>query len=149
MLARVRRFSQSVPSTEPYPLPTLPSDHMSACPAWHSSHVFLPLPILVELDTCNFLQEGTQSSLPFRSRCPNHLSWPRLTTSATFSTPNRLYNLSLDILFFRLRPTPQIHLTIICSVLSSLGLFSSIWSMHCISWESKSGLSSCESRWWS
>ena len=82
----------------------------------HSSHVFLLLPLPFGPATTKFLQADTQSSLFFRSRCPNHRRRPHLTTSATRSTPKRLFKSSLDILFLRL--TPHIHLTIIRSVLS-------------------------------
>jgi len=82
----------------------------------HSSHVFLCLPLLFGPATSKLLHVDTQSSLPFRSRCPNHLSRPRLTTSATSSKPKRPFKSTLDTLFLRL--TPRIHLTIIHSVLS-------------------------------
>ena len=58
---------------------------------------------------------------PLRSRCPNHLNLPRLTTSATLSTPRRLYKSTLRFLSFS--DTPHIHLTIIRSVLSRLCRF--------------------------
>ena len=53
-----------------------------------------------------------------RSRCPNHLNLPRLTTSATQLIPRRLHKSSLCLLSFK--DTPHIHLTIIRSVLSKL-----------------------------
>ena len=45
----------------------------------------------------------TQSSTLLRSRCPNHLNLPRLTTSATQLIPRRLYKSSLlsDIKYSR------------------------------------------------
>ena len=70
-----------------------------------SPQVFLVLlPLLFGPTTSKFLQMDTQSSSAFHSRCPNHLSRPRLTTSATPSTPNRSFNSLLDILFLRLIP---------------------------------------------
>ena len=63
-------------------------------------------------------QEDTQSSTLLRSRCPNHLNLPRLTTSATQLIPRKLHKSSLHFLSFK--DTPHIHLTIIRSVLSKL-----------------------------
>jgi len=82
----------------------------------HSSHVFLCLPLLFGPATSKLLQSDTQSSLPFRLRCPNNLSRPRLTISAISSKPKRPFESLLNTLFLRL--TPHIHLAIIHSVLS-------------------------------
>ena len=68
--------------------------------------------------TTNPLQADTQSSTLLRSRCPNHLNLPRLTTSATQLIPRRLHKSSLHLLSFK--NTPHIHLTIIRSVLFKL-----------------------------
>jgi len=45
----------------------------------HSFHVFFLLPLLSGPAISKLLQVDTQSSLPFHSRCPNHLSRPYLT----------------------------------------------------------------------
>ena len=84
----------------------------------HSFQVFLLLPFRLTPSTSKFRQADTQSLSHLRSRCPNHLSLPLLTTSATASTFKRLYNSLLDILFFSV--TPHIHRTIIFSALSNL-----------------------------
>ena len=85
----------------------------------HRSHVFLLPPWPLAPSTTNLLQEDTQSSTLLRSRCPNHLNLPRLTTSATqLIIPRRLHKSSLHFLSFK--DTPHIHLTIIRSVLSKL-----------------------------
>ena len=66
-----------------------PSNFMSSFT--HSPQVFLPLPTApthLTPATTTFLQADNQSSLPLRSKCPNHLNLPRLTTSATLRTPN-------------------------------------------------------------
>ena len=112
----------------------------------HCSHTssFSCPPRPLAPSTTNPLQADTQSSTLLRSRCPNHLNPPRLTTSAT-QYPRRLHkslvsNLqtftrqvcdcavrvwrfetnksSLRLLSFK--DTPQIHLTIVRSVLSKL-----------------------------
>ena len=84
----------------------------------HCSQVFLLLPRPLAPSTTNPLQADTQSSTLLRSRCPNHLNLPRLTTSATQLIPRRLHKSSLRLLSFK--DTPHIHLTIIRSVLSKL-----------------------------
>ena len=83
----------------------------------HSPHVFLSLPLHFAPTTSKSLQVDTQSLLPLRSTCPNHLNLPCLTTSVTASTFKRLFKSLLDILLLRL--VPHIHLTIMCSVHSS------------------------------
>ena len=96
-----------------------PSTSMSL--STHSFQVFLFLPLHLAPATSTFLQPDTQSSTLLRSTCPNHLNLPRLTTSATLSTPKRLYKSTLHFLSFN--DTLHIHLTIICSVLSRLCRF--------------------------
>ena len=55
----------------------------------HSPRVFLPLPTHLTLVTTTFLQADTQSSTPpLRSKYPNHLNLPHLTTSSTLWTPS-------------------------------------------------------------
>ena len=102
-----------------------PSSFMSSLT--HCSHVFLLRPRPLVPFTTNPLQADTQSSTLLRSRCPNHLNLPRLTTSATQLIPRRLYKSSLRFLSFK--DTPHIHLTIIRSVLSRL-LRSSAFIAH-------------------
>ena len=58
----------------------------------HSLQVFLPLPAHLTPATTTFLQADTQSSPILRSTCPIHLNLPRLTTSATLSTPKDCTN---------------------------------------------------------
>src|SRR5271163_318253 len=84
----------------------------------HSIHVLRTRPLLDTPATFKLLQADTQSSSCFLSTCPNHLSLPRLTTSATATKPNRSFNFTLAILSFKV--TLHIHLTIILSVLSNL-----------------------------
>ena len=66
----------------------------------HSLQVFLPLPAHLTPATTTFLQANTQSSPFLYSTCPNHLNLPRLTTSATLSTPKWLYKSTLRFLSF-------------------------------------------------
>src|SRR6266545_7290501 len=84
----------------------------------HSGHVFLPLPLPTFPSTLIFLHAVTQFSPSIRSKCPNHLNLPLLTTSVTLSIPNRPINSSLFILSDKV--TPHILLTIILSVRSNL-----------------------------
>src|SRR5207247_503086 len=84
----------------------------------HSIHVFLPLPFLMPPTTSKFLHLLTQSSAFLRSTCPYHLSWPRLTTLSTLSIPEPCLSSSHVLMSFRV--TPDIHLTILFSVLRSL-----------------------------
>src|SRR5207245_9017834 len=84
----------------------------------HSIHVFLPLPFLLPPTTSKFLHLETQSSAFLRFTCPYHLNRPRLTTLSTLSIPNPCLSSSLVLLSFRF--TPDIHLTILFSVFSSL-----------------------------
>ena len=65
----------------------------------HCSHVFLLLPRPLAPSTTSLLQADTQSSTLLRSRCPNHLNLPRLTTSATQLIPRRLHKSSLHCTF--------------------------------------------------
>ena len=78
------------------------------------------------------LQEDTQSLLPLRSTCPNHLNLPCLTTTVTASTFKRLFKSSLDILLLRL--VPHIHLTIMRSVLFSRCISSAFTDQVNIIW---------------
>src|SRR3989441_9425780 len=84
----------------------------------HSIYVFLGLPFLTPPTTSKFLHLETQSPASLRSTCPNHLSLPRLTTLSTPTIPSPLLSSSLDLLSFR--DTPDIHLTMLFSVLSNL-----------------------------
>src|SRR6184192_4899492 len=84
----------------------------------HSIHVFLGLPFLTPPTTSKFLHLKTQSSASLRSTCPNHLNLPRLTTLSTPTIPSPHLSSSLDLLSFRV--TPDIHLTMLFSVLSGL-----------------------------
>src|SRR6266516_1183291 len=84
----------------------------------HSLHVFLPLPFFIPPITSTLLHLETQSLASLRSTCPNHLNLPRLTTLSTPSIPNPCLSYSLVLL--SLRFTPDIHLTILFSVLTSL-----------------------------
>src|SRR6266516_3643896 len=94
----------------------MPNFFMSA--NTHSLHVFLPLPLFISPITSRFLHLETQSSASLRSTCPNHLNLPQLTTLSTPSIPNPCLSSSLVLLSFRV--TPDIHLTILFSVLTSL-----------------------------
>src|SRR2546425_486960 len=84
----------------------------------HCIHVFLPPPFFTPPTTSKFLHLETQSSASLRSTCQNHLSLPRLATSSTPSIPSPRLSSSLGLLSFRV--TPDIHLTILFSVLTSL-----------------------------
>src|SRR2546425_83395 len=84
----------------------------------HSIHVFLPLPFLMPPTTSNFLHLLTQSSAFLCSTCPYHLSLPRLTTLSTLSIPKPCLSSSHVLLSFMV--IPDIHLTILFSVLRSL-----------------------------
>src|SRR6059036_1486171 len=86
----------------------------------HSIHVFLPLPFLTPPTPSKILHLETQSSvsLHVRSTCPNHLSLPRLTILSTLTIPSPRLSSSLDLLSFRV--TPEIHLTMLFSFLTSL-----------------------------
>src|SRR3989442_2862257 len=84
----------------------------------HSIHVFLCLLFLTLPTTSKFLHLETQSPAFLRSTCTNHLSLPRLTTLSTPTIPSPLLSSSLDLLFFRV--TPDIHLIMLFSVLTSL-----------------------------
>src|SRR3989441_1261754 len=84
----------------------------------YSIHVFLSLPFLMPPTTSKFLNLETQSSACLRSTCPYHLNRPRLTIPSTLSILNPCLSSSLVLLSFRV--TPDIHLTILFSVLRSL-----------------------------
>src|SRR3989441_9359796 len=86
--------------------------------ATHSIHVFLGLPFLTPPTTSKFLHLETQSPASSRSTCPNHLSLPRLTTLSTPTIPSPHLSSSLDLLSSRV--TPDIHLTLLFSVLTCL-----------------------------
>ena len=95
-----------------------PNTFMSS--STHSFQVFLFLPLHLTPATSTFLQANTKSSTLVRSRCPNHLNLPCLTTSATLYTQD--YKSTLHFLSFS--DTPHIHLTIIRSRLMQ------IFSLH-------------------
>src|SRR6267154_3538002 len=84
--------------------------------ATHSIHAFLPLPILTFPSTSKLLHLETQSSAALRSTCPYHLNLPRLTTLSTLSIPNPCLN---SLVFLSFMVTPDIHLTMLFSVLRS------------------------------
>src|SRR3989441_8101064 len=84
----------------------------------HSIDVFLGLPFLTPPTISKFLHLETQSSAFLRSTCPNYLSLPRLTTLSTPLIPSPRLSSSLGLLSFRV--TPDIHLTMLFSVLISL-----------------------------
>src|SRR3989442_1537698 len=84
----------------------------------HSTHVFLPLPFLAPPSISKFLHLETQSSAFLRSTCPNNLRLPHLTTLSTPTIPSPHLSSSLDLLSFRV--TPDIHITMLFSVLTSL-----------------------------
>src|SRR5882757_1966608 len=88
----------------------------------HSHQVFLPLSLVPPISIS--LHDFTQSASSFLSKCPNHLSLPRLTTSDTLSIFNRFLRSSFGIL--SLNVTPHILLTIIISDLSSLRISSTL-----------------------
>ena len=73
--------------------------------------------------TTNPLQADTQSSTLLRSRCPNHLNLPRLTTSATQLIPRRLHK-SPSVL--QGHPTHPSHHHTFCPFQTS-----QIISLHC------------------
>src|SRR2546425_10787786 len=83
----------------------------------HFIHVFLFPPFPTPPTTSKRRHSETQSSVPLRSTCPNHLSLPRLTTLSTLSIPKSFLR-SLVLLSFSV--TPDIHLTMLFSVLTSL-----------------------------
>ena len=78
-----------------------PSTFMSL--STHCFQVFLFLPLHLNPATSTFLQADTRSSTLLRSRCPNHLNLPRLTTSATLCTPRRQSELNKATSFFNTR----------------------------------------------
>src|SRR5207247_7018955 len=88
-----------------------------------SIHVFLGLPFLTPHTTSKFLHLETQSPSSLRFTCPNHLSLPRLTTLSTPTIPSPCLSSLLDLLSFRV--TPDIHLTMLFSVLTRLCISSS------------------------
>src|SRR2546425_5865228 len=88
----------------------------------YSIHVFLGLPFLTPPTTSKFLHLEIQSSASLRSTCPNHLSLPRLTTLSTPTIPSPRLSSSLDLLSFRV--TPDIHLTMLFSILTSFCILS-------------------------
>src|SRR6267154_1922687 len=90
--------------------------------ATHSIHAFLPLPFLMFPSTSKLLHLETQSSAALRSTCPYHLNLPRLTTLTTLSIPNPCLSSSLVFLSFMV--TPDIHLTMLFSVLRSRSISS-------------------------
>src|SRR5881296_1352132 len=98
---------------------------MSSCT--HFIHVFLFPPFLTPPTTSKRRHSETQSSAHLRSTCPNHLSLPRLTTLSTLSIPKPFLR-SLVLLSFNV--TPDIHLTMLFSVLTSLCI-PSLLQLYC------------------
>src|SRR5437867_13187048 len=92
----------------------------------HSIHVFLPLPFLTPPTISKFLHLETQSPASLHSTCPNHLSLPRLTTLFTPTIPSPCLSSLLDLLSFRV--TPDIHLTMLFSIITSLCISSTFIS---------------------
>src|SRR3989442_1263920 len=84
----------------------------------HFIHVFLFPPFPTPPTTSKRRHSETQSSAPLRSTCPNHLSLPRLTTLSTLSIPKPFLRSLVLLLSFSV--TPDIHLTMLFSVLTSL-----------------------------
>src|SRR5437867_5163109 len=84
----------------------------------HFIHVFLFPPFPTPPTTSKRRHSETQSSAPLRSTCPNHLSLPRLTTLSTLSIPKPILRSLVLLLSFSV--TPDIHLTMLFSVLTSL-----------------------------
>src|SRR6267154_1513596 len=85
--------------------------------ATHSIHAFLPLPFFTFPFTSKLLHLETQSSAALLSTRPYHLSLLRLTTLSRLSIPNPCLSSSLVLLSFMV--TPDIHLTMVFSVLRS------------------------------
>ena len=85
-----------------------PSTSMSSSTHFHQVFLFLPLHLILTPATFTFLQADTQSFTLLRSRCPNHLNLPRLTTSATLDIPKRLYKFTLHFL----HPSTTLHTSI-------------------------------------
>src|SRR3954462_3879495 len=84
----------------------------------HFFHVFLFPPFPTPPTTSKCRHSEIQSSAPLRSTCPNHLSLPRLATPSTLSIPKPFLRSLVFLLFFSV--TPDIHLTMLFSVLTSL-----------------------------
>src|SRR6266516_2006141 len=96
----------------------------------HSFNVSFPLPFFIPPITSKFRHLETQSLSSLRSTCPNHLNLPRLTTLSTPSIHNPCLSSLLVLLSFRV--TPDIHLTILFSDLTSLCISSAfIAKFHC------------------
>ena len=57
--------------------------------------VYHPFSMLINIDV-SARRCPIGAVLSLRSRCPNHLNLPRLTTSASLSTPKRRYSSALD-----------------------------------------------------
>ena len=91
----------------------------------HCSQVFLLLPRPLVPSTTNPRQADTQSSTLLRSRCPNHLNLPRLTTSATQLIPRRLHKSSLRLLSFWNAATMAV--VFICDIFFSIVFVYSNW----------------------
>src|SRR6059036_3649508 len=100
----------------------------------HSIHVFLGLPFLTPPTTLKFLHSETQSPASLRSTCPNHLSLPSLTTLSPPTIPSPRLSSSLDLLSFIV--TPDIHLTMLFSVLTSLCISSTFIGQVSLSYTS-------------
>ena len=99
IFANASIYFENRPPIAPYEVPPLNPEHYPFrlqtknlhASSKHSFKVFLFLPLLLAPATSTFLQDDTQSSTLLRSRWPNHLNLPCLTTSATLCTPRRLY----------------------------------------------------------
>src|SRR5437867_3782935 len=117
--ARVRRYQQLNPSNMSYLVHLSSLVRAFSCLYSHTASMssYFP-PFFTPPPTSKCLHLETQSSTSLRSTCPNHLSMPRLTTLSTLSIPNPRLSSSLFLQSFRV--TPDIHLTILFSVLTSL-----------------------------
>jgi len=93
------------PSTQPCLVPTLPWGPKTAGPSWHTHPcLFAPAPVLRSC-SCNLKASAsghpvTQSSLPFRSRCPNHISLPLYAISQYLPRPPHPFVHSTSHLIF-------------------------------------------------
>jgi len=90
------------------PVPTVPWGSKCADLVWHAHPMsFCVLPLFFGPATSQLLQADTQSSLPFRWRCPEHLSRPCLTKSAISSKPKRPFKSTLPLESLKLCKLPQ------------------------------------------
>src|SRR6266403_258604 len=84
----------------------------------HFIHVFLFPPFPTPPTTSKCRHSEIQSSAPLCATCPNHLSLLRLITLSTLSIPKPFLRSLVLLLSFSV--TPDIHLTMLFSVLTSL-----------------------------